>query len=154
MPSLRNSRPTLTNDNETPNSQRITSRTISRVHNANSNCICRGSCPAISAYSRDNCPPPSFGGGRGPRPGLCRLPPALAVFRQPGVDRLAVQSERSGHILGMSAIGDLAHRPDPQRLKGLVIQLPAVNVPPGTILPDHKIKVGILPNSLVKNRQI
>jgi hypothetical protein len=38
---------------------------------------------------------------------------------------------------------------DPQRLKGLVIELPAVVVPHATILPDHKIKVGLLSNFLV-----
>ena len=84
MPSLRKSRPTLTTDKATPNSRRITSRTISRVHNANSNCICRGSRPAISAYSRDNCGPPSFGG----RPGTgwafsASLPPSRYFASQP-----------------------------------------------------------------------
>ncbi|HEY5362083.1 MAG TPA: hypothetical protein VIJ82_31100, partial [Streptosporangiaceae bacterium] len=44
---------------------------------------------------------------------------------------------------------DLIHRPDPQRLKRLVIQLPAIVIPHGTILPDHKIKVRLLSNSLV-----
>ena len=51
----------------------------------------------------------------------------------------------------MSAFPDLIHRPDPQRLKGLVIKLPAIVVPHGTILPDHKIKVGLLSNFLVIN---
>jgi hypothetical protein len=60
-----------------------------------------------------------------------------------------VQSQRSGHILRMRALFDLAHRPDPQCLKSLVIELPAVIVPHVSILPDHKIKVGILLNSLV-----
>jgi hypothetical protein len=50
----------------------------------------------------------------------------------------------------MRALFDLAHCPDPQCLKSLVIELPAVVVPHGTILPDHKIKVGLLPNSLVR----
>jgi hypothetical protein len=49
----------------------------------------------------------------------------------------------------MRALFDAAHCPDPQCLKSLVIQLPAVVIPHGTILPDHKIKVGILLNSLV-----
>ena len=75
---------------------------------------------------------------------------ALAVFRQPGVDRLAVQSQRGGHILRMRAFTDLIHRPDPQRLKGLVIKLPAVVIAHGTILPDHKIKVRLLSKLLSK----
>jgi hypothetical protein len=49
----------------------------------------------------------------------------------------------------MSAFPDLIHRPDTQRLKGLVIKLPAVIVPHTPILPDHKIKVRLLLNSLV-----
>jgi hypothetical protein len=49
----------------------------------------------------------------------------------------------------MSAFPDLIHCPDPQRLKGLVIKLPAVIVPHKEILPDHKIKVELLSNSLV-----
>jgi hypothetical protein len=53
--------------------------------------------------------------------------------------RLAVQPQRGGHILGMRGFPDLIHRPDAQRLKPLVIKLPAVIVPHGTILPDHKI---------------
>jgi len=65
-----------------------------------------------------------------------------------------VQPERGGHILRMSAVPDLAHRPDPQRLKSLVIKLPAVIIPHGTILPDHKIKVRLLSNSLVTNLKI
>jgi hypothetical protein len=48
----------------------------------------------------------------------------------------------------MRAFPDLIHRPDPQRLKGLVIQLPAVVVPHTAIAPDHKIKVRLLSNSL------
>ncbi len=49
----------------------------------------------------------------------------------------------------MRAFPDLIHRPDPQSLKSPVIKLPAVVIPHGTILPDHKIKVGLLSNSLV-----
>jgi hypothetical protein len=62
---VRNSRPTLTTLNATPNSRRITCRTISRVHNANANDNCRGSAPTINSYSRAICDPDSFGG----RPG-------------------------------------------------------------------------------------
>jgi hypothetical protein len=85
----------------------------------------------------------------GYRLSLQRVLTALAVFRQPGVDRLAVQPQRGGHILRMRAFPDLTHRPDPQCLKGLVIKLPAVVIPHGTILPDRKIKVRLLSNSLV-----
>jgi hypothetical protein len=60
-----------------------------------------------------------------------------------------VQAQRSGHIFGMRAFPDPVHRPDPQRLKSLVIQLPAVIVPHGIILPDHTIRVGLLLNFLV-----
>jgi hypothetical protein len=49
----------------------------------------------------------------------------------------------------MRALFDLAHCPDPQCLKSLVIELPAVVIPHVSILPDHKIKVGLLMNSLV-----
>ena len=65
---------------------------------------------------------------------------ALAVPRQPVIDRLVVQSQRGGHILRMRALPDLTYCPDPQRLKSLVIELPAVIVPHGTILPDHTIR--------------
>jgi hypothetical protein len=54
----------------------------------------------------------------------------------------------------MSAFPDLIHCPDPQRLKGLVIKLPAVIVPHKEILPDHKIKVELLSNSLVGIREV
>jgi hypothetical protein len=60
-----------------------------------------------------------------------------------------VQPQRGGHILRMRPFPDLTHRPDPQRLKRLVIKFPAVVIPHGTILPDHKIKVRLLLNSLV-----
>src|ERR1700751_4442464 len=49
----------------------------------------------------------------------------------------------------MGALVDLAHCPDPHYLKSLVIQLPAVIVPHVSILPERKIKVGLLLNSLV-----
>ena len=49
----------------------------------------------------------------------------------------------------MRALFDLAHCTDPQCLKRLVIEFPAVVIPDGTILPDHKIKVGLLLNFLV-----
>jgi hypothetical protein len=52
----------------------------------------------------------------------------------------------------MRPFPDLTHRPDPQRLKRLVIKFPAVVIPHGTILPDHKIKVRLLLNSLVTHR--
>ena len=62
------------------------------------------------------------------RLGLQRAFPALAVFRQPPVDRLAVQPQRRGNILGMRALPDLLHRPDPQHLERLVVELAAVVV--------------------------
>jgi len=62
----------------------------------------------------------------GHRLGPQRILAALAVFRQPPVDGLAVQPQRGGYILRMSAFPNLIHRPDPQRLKGLVIQLAAI----------------------------
>src|SRR5881392_1687120 len=62
------------------------------------------------------------------RPGLKRVFPALAVFRQPPVDRLAVQAQCRGNILGMRAGPDLLHCPDPQHLERLVIELAAVVV--------------------------
>jgi hypothetical protein len=65
-----------------------------------------------------------------------------------------VQSQRGGHILRMRALFDLAHCPDPQCLKSLVIQLPAVIVPHVSILPDHKIKVGLLLNFLVTGKMV
>jgi len=58
-----------------------------------------------------------------------------------------VRAQRGGHIFGMRAFPDLVHRPDPQHLKSLVIQLPAVVFRHGPILPDHTIKVGLLLNS-------
>jgi hypothetical protein len=60
-----------------------------------------------------------------------------------------VQPERRGHILRMSAFPDLIHCPDPQCLKRLVIKPAAVVISHGIILPDHKIKVELLSNSLV-----
>jgi hypothetical protein len=85
--------------------------------------------------------------------GTQRVLAALAVLRQPGVDRLAVQAQHGGHVFGMRTFPDLINCPDPQRLKGLVIQLPAVIVAHKAILPDHKIKVRILLNSLVCARR-
>ena len=84
QPQLAQQPPDVTTLKPTPNSRRITSRTISRVHSANSNCICRGSCPAISAYSRAICGPASFGG----RPGTglafsASLPPSRYFASQP-----------------------------------------------------------------------
>jgi hypothetical protein len=69
-------------DSDTPNSRPISSRTISRVHSANSNC--RGSATAISVYSRRICSPDNFGG----RPGTGRalsasLPPSRYFASQP-----------------------------------------------------------------------
>jgi hypothetical protein len=49
----------------------------------------------------------------------------------------------------MSAFPDLIHCPDPQCLKRLVIKPAAVVISHGIILPDHKIKVELLSNSLV-----
>jgi hypothetical protein len=60
-----------------------------------------------------------------------------------------VQPQRGGHILRVSAFPDLIHRPEPQCLKSLVIKLPAIVIPHTAILPDHKIKVRLLSNSLV-----
>ena len=65
-----------------------------------------------------------------------------------------MQPERGGHILRMSAFPDLIHRPDPQRFQGLVIKLPAIIVPHTAILPDHKIKVRLLLNSLVTGAEL
>jgi len=59
-----------------------------------------------------------------------------------------MHSQRRSHILRISAFPDLIHRPDPQRLKGLVIKLPAVVIPHGTIMPDHKINFSLLLNFL------
>ena len=53
-------------------------------------------------------------------------------------------AQAARHRFGMRAFRDPFLRPDPQCLKGLVMQLPAVVVPHGTILPDHKIKAGYL----------
>src|SRR5271169_6760977 len=60
-----------------------------------------------------------------------------------------MQAQRGSHILRMSTFPDLIHCPDPQRLKGLMIEFPAVVIPHDTILPDHKIKVELLMNYLV-----
>jgi hypothetical protein len=62
----------------------MTWRTISRVHNANSKDICRGSRPTINAYSRAICDPRNFGG----RPGTgfafnASLPPPRYLASQP-----------------------------------------------------------------------
>ena len=57
-----------------------------------------------------------------------------------------MQAECGGHILRMSTFPDLIHCPDPQRLKGLMVEFPAIVIPHGTILPDHKIKVELLMN--------
>ena len=54
----------------TPNSRRINSRTISRVHKENSNCNCRGLVPTINAYNFLSCAPESLGGR--PGTGLAR----------------------------------------------------------------------------------
>ena len=62
---VRSSRPTLTTLNAILNSRRITWRTMSRVHNANSKENWAGSEPTIHSYSRAICAPDSFGG----RPG-------------------------------------------------------------------------------------
>src|ERR1039458_9984192 len=84
---------------------------------------------------------------------LQRVLPALPVFRQPAIHRLAVQAKRGGHILWMSAFPDLINCPDQQRLKSLMIEFPAIVIPHGRILPDHKIKVELLSNSLVRRRE-
>ena len=60
-----------------------------------------------------------------------------------------MQAKHCGHILWMSTFPDLIHRPDPQCLKSLMIEFPAIVIPHGIILPDHKIKVELLSNSLV-----
>ena len=60
-----------------------------------------------------------------------------------------MQAQRDGHILRMSTFPDLIHCPDPQRLKGLMIEFPAIVIPHDPILPDHKIKVELLMNYLV-----
>lgn len=57
-----------------------------------------------------------------------------------------MQAQRGSHLFGMRAFPDSLYRPDPQRLKSLVIQLPAVIVPHGTIQPDREITVGLLMN--------
>ena len=62
---VRNSRPTLTALSATLNSRRITWRTMSRVHNANSKENWAGLAPTINSYRRAICAPDSFGG----RPG-------------------------------------------------------------------------------------
>jgi hypothetical protein len=83
-PRVRSSRPTLTADSATPNSRRINWRTKSRVHNAKSNCSCRGSAPVTSAYSWRICSPDSFRGR--PGTGFARsapLPPSRAFASQP-----------------------------------------------------------------------
>jgi hypothetical protein len=81
---VRSSRPTLTAESRTPNSRRISSRTSSRVHSANSNCNCRGSAPVIRPYSRRNCDADSFGGrpGTGLASSACR-PPSRYFASQP-----------------------------------------------------------------------
>src|ERR1022692_1965064 len=78
-----------------------------------------------------------------------RIFPALAVFRQPPVHRLAVQPQRRGHILRMRAFPDLIHRPDPQYLKRLVVKLPAIVFAHIPYIAAHKIKVELLSNFLV-----
>src|SRR3982074_2034713 len=55
-PIVRSSRPTLTTDKATENSRRITCRTISRVHNANSKDICRGSPRSTRTRERSAAP--------------------------------------------------------------------------------------------------
>jgi len=52
---LFSSLPTWTSESFTPNSRRISSRMIFRVHSPKSNSSCRGSLPVIIAYSFDNC---------------------------------------------------------------------------------------------------
>ena len=64
-----------------------------------------------------------------------------------------MQAKRGGHILWMSTFPDLIHCPDAQRLESLMIEFPAIVIPHGIILPDHKIKVELLSNSLVINRR-
>lgn len=52
----------------------------------------------------------------------------------------------------MRAFPALVHCPDPQCLKSLVIKLPAAVIRHGIILPNHKIKVVLLLNSLVRRK--
>jgi hypothetical protein len=63
-----------------------------------------------------------------------------------------MQAKCRSHIFRMSTFPDLIYCPDPQRLKGLMIEFPAIIIPHDTILPDHKIKVELLSNSLVTCR--
>jgi hypothetical protein len=71
--------PTLTSDSRTPNSRRISSRTMARVHNAKANCNCRGSLPTTRVERRWSWAPDSVGG----RPGIGRALRASSPPRGP-----------------------------------------------------------------------
>ena len=51
----------------------------------------------------------------------------------------------------MRALLDLIHRPEPEDLQRLVIQLAAVIVTHAPIIPDHATRVDLLMKSLVTN---
>ena len=143
-PRVRSSRPTLTADSDTRNSRRISSRTRSRVHNANPN----SQLPRIRA--RDQRVQPAHlltGQLRRPtrhRPRLQRVPAALPVLRQPPVDRAPAHAQRRRDILRVHPRLDRVHRPQPHRLERLVIQLAAVVLAHTALLQNQKIKSAYL----------
>ena len=60
------------------------------------------------------------------RAGLQRVPAALPVLGQPPVDRAPAHAQRRRDIFGMHPRLDRVHRPQPHRLQGPVVQLPAI----------------------------
>jgi hypothetical protein len=64
-------------------------------------------------------------------------------LRQPPVHRLAVQPQRGSDLLGMRAGLNLLDRPQPQHLKGAVVQFPAVVLAHALILPGRTPKVSV-----------
>jgi hypothetical protein len=50
------------------------------------------------------------------------VPPTATVERQPSVHRPRRHTQRAGDILGSGAILHAAHRADPKRLQGRVVQ--------------------------------
>ena len=94
QPMVRSSRPTLTTLSATLNSRRITWRTMSRVHSANSKQNWAGSEPTIQLVQPGDLRPGQLRRPTRHRLGRQRLPAALPELRQPPVHGLAVQPQR------------------------------------------------------------
>ena len=99
-PRVRSSRPTLTPDSATRNSRRISSRTSSRVHNANPSPYCRGLLPCDQHVQPFTAPRRQLRRTTRTGAGLERVPAALPVARQPSVHGAPAHAQRRRHVLG------------------------------------------------------